>query len=310
MRDGELLLIDVAFVQVRPSPWRQAVDLANMMLVLAVRTDAERVYERALRFFTPDEIAEAFAATRGVASPTQLRTVMKQDGRDLVTQFRRWRPERRPISLQRWSPRRVVLAATLVVVGFLAMNQAYNMFVPAELQVTGTPTCGTSNLMVLMAQSVPEATSVPCVASVPAGWDVSSIHVKRERSTFTLDSDQAGTHAVVVTLVPADECSVDGASEVPSDEPDMRQFERPERVQPSLKSTRYYLFPGGCVTYQYDFDAGTTGLPHLRQRRRPGLPAPPGARRPRPRRDRPPPVRCRRPTVPRRGRCMKDRRWR
>ena len=46
--DGQVLLIDVAFVQVRPSPWRQAVDLANMMLVLAVRTDAERVYERAL----------------------------------------------------------------------------------------------------------------------------------------------------------------------------------------------------------------------------------------------------------------------
>ena len=49
VRDGELMLIDVAFVQVRPSPWRQAVDLANMMLVLALRTDAERVYERALR---------------------------------------------------------------------------------------------------------------------------------------------------------------------------------------------------------------------------------------------------------------------
>jgi hypothetical protein len=30
VRDGELLLIDVAFVQVRPSPWRQAVDLGNM----------------------------------------------------------------------------------------------------------------------------------------------------------------------------------------------------------------------------------------------------------------------------------------
>ena len=35
VRGGELLLIDVAFVQVRPSPWRQAVDLGNMMLVLA-----------------------------------------------------------------------------------------------------------------------------------------------------------------------------------------------------------------------------------------------------------------------------------
>jgi tRNA A-37 threonylcarbamoyl transferase component Bud32 len=31
VRRGELLLIDVAFVQVRPSPWRQAVDLGNMM---------------------------------------------------------------------------------------------------------------------------------------------------------------------------------------------------------------------------------------------------------------------------------------
>ena len=87
-----MLLIDVAFVQVRPSPWRQAVDLANMMLVLAVRTDAERVYQRALRFFTPDEIAEAFAAARGIASPTQLRTAMKHDGRDLLGRSSgRWR---------------------------------------------------------------------------------------------------------------------------------------------------------------------------------------------------------------------------
>ena len=84
VRDGHVFLIDAAFAQVRPSPWRQAVDLGNMMLVLAVRTDAERVYERALRLFTPDDIAEAFAATRGVASPTQLRAVMKRDGRDLL----------------------------------------------------------------------------------------------------------------------------------------------------------------------------------------------------------------------------------
>ena len=52
VRDGHLAVIDVAFAQVRPSPWRQAVDLANMMLVLAVRTDADRVYGRALAVFT------------------------------------------------------------------------------------------------------------------------------------------------------------------------------------------------------------------------------------------------------------------
>jgi tRNA A-37 threonylcarbamoyl transferase component Bud32 len=68
VRGGELLLIDAAFAQVRPSPWRQAVDLGNMMLVLAVRTDAERVYRRALDYFTPGELAEAFAATGGWAA--------------------------------------------------------------------------------------------------------------------------------------------------------------------------------------------------------------------------------------------------
>ncbi len=53
VHEGKVKLIDVAFVQVRPSPWRQAVDLANMMLVLAVGTDPARVYHRALRCSPP-----------------------------------------------------------------------------------------------------------------------------------------------------------------------------------------------------------------------------------------------------------------
>ena len=53
---GRLRLIDVFFVQVRPSPWRQAVDLGNMMLVLALRSSAELVYEKALAYFTPEEL--------------------------------------------------------------------------------------------------------------------------------------------------------------------------------------------------------------------------------------------------------------
>ena len=84
-----------------------------MMLVLAVRTDPERVYRRALRYFTPDELAEAFAATRGVASPTQLRAFMKRDPRDLLGEFRALAPPRKPIALQRWSVRRVGLAVAM-----------------------------------------------------------------------------------------------------------------------------------------------------------------------------------------------------
>jgi tRNA A-37 threonylcarbamoyl transferase component Bud32 len=121
VRDGKVLVIDVFFVQVRPSPWRQAVDLANMMLVLAVKTDAKRVYERALAYFTEDEIAEAFAAARGVASPTQLRTMLKQDGRDLLGELRALAPARAPVSIQRWSLRRVLRTAGVVLLALLAL---------------------------------------------------------------------------------------------------------------------------------------------------------------------------------------------
>ncbi len=107
VQDGRLRLIDVFFVQVRPSPWRQAVDLGNMMLVLALRSDAQTVYDHALRYFTPEELSEAFAATRGVASPSQLRQYLKADGRRLLETFRSMVPERRPIAIQRWSCRRV-----------------------------------------------------------------------------------------------------------------------------------------------------------------------------------------------------------
>ncbi len=127
VRDGQVGLIDVFFVQVRPSPWRQAVDLANMMLVLAVRTDAPRVYQQALRYFTDEEIAEAFAATRGVASPTQLRAALKNDGRDLVAEFRALAPHRRPVAIQRWSIRRIGLSLlVLAVVTFAVLVVVHN----------------------------------------------------------------------------------------------------------------------------------------------------------------------------------------
>src|SRR5437867_6824693 len=87
VRDGHLLVIDPAFTQVRPSPWRQAVDLANMMLVLALRTDAPRVLARARIYFDDEEIAEAFAATRGLTMPSQLRRMLRSQGRDLHQQF-------------------------------------------------------------------------------------------------------------------------------------------------------------------------------------------------------------------------------
>lgn len=112
--DGHLQVIDVSGLEVRPSPWRQAVDLANMMLVLALRSDAPRVYEVALRSFTPDDVAEAFAAAQGMAIPTELQRYLRDDPRDLIAEFRALAPARPPISIQRWSSRRIGLTVSVV----------------------------------------------------------------------------------------------------------------------------------------------------------------------------------------------------
>jgi tRNA A-37 threonylcarbamoyl transferase component Bud32/membrane-associated phospholipid phosphatase len=250
VKDGRLHLIDVAFVQVRPSPWREAVDLANMMLVLALRTDAERVYRKALAYFTPDEIAEAFAAARGIASPTQLRTVMKQDGRDLLAQFRVLAPERRPIPLQRWGARRVLLIAALIVAALLVLPNVYNMFTPADLPIADDPTCGTNDVMILAAQSVPSATAVPCIASFPAGWHASAVKISRGSTRFRLETTG---HEVEVTLRPPGECPLEGAAEIPSDEVGMRRFEQPTQLPPNVRGTRTYVADGGCVIYDFSF---------------------------------------------------------
>ena len=84
----------------------------SMLLVLALRSDPRQVYQRALAVFTVDEITEAFAATRGLTMPSQLRRLMRAQGRDLHAEFVALLPAPpRPIRIQRWSIRRVGLIA-------------------------------------------------------------------------------------------------------------------------------------------------------------------------------------------------------
>ena len=117
MSAGRVVLVDVAFATARPTPWRQAVDLANMMLILALRLPVERVYELACQQFAPDDIAEAMAATHGVTIPAELRGMLKEHTRetgvDLIAEFRALGPPREIIHLQRWSTRRIGLALSM-----------------------------------------------------------------------------------------------------------------------------------------------------------------------------------------------------
>ncbi|MEO2105768.1 MAG: phosphatase PAP2 family protein [Actinomycetota bacterium] len=109
-------LIDVAFAQLRPTPWRQAVDLGAMLLLLSLAADPDRVYRRALRLFEPEEIAEALAATDGFAIPSQLRGLLEDDGWAVRDRLRALAPEREAIRIHRWDRRRIAAAMLTLAV--------------------------------------------------------------------------------------------------------------------------------------------------------------------------------------------------
>jgi hypothetical protein len=251
VRDGRMELIDVAFVQARPSPWRQAVDLANMMLCLALRSSPEQVYQRALGQFSVQEVTEGFAAARGLALPSQLRRMLKAQGRDLHAEFVRLLPTPpQPVSIQRWSLRRVGLLALVVVLvvlfgSFIASGFANNEAGATPLNNTSLR-CTDLEPLWLQAQAVPSASMVPCVQYLPVGWSVAMVTVNDGRSVLTLDHDRAGPAALVVRLTAT--CDPSGAVEGPSATAGIRHYQRIESRTGQFTATWYDQFPGGCVT--------------------------------------------------------------
>jgi tRNA A-37 threonylcarbamoyl transferase component Bud32/membrane-associated phospholipid phosphatase len=248
--DGRMVLIDVAFVQAHPSPWRQAVDLANMMLCLALRSSPEGVYQRALHLFTVEEITEAFAATRGLTMPSQLRNLMREKGRDLHTEFLELLPERpRPISIQRWSIRRIGLAVLTLLLAIAVLGIGWGRLIhdsdveyaPIQAQ---TLRCESHEPLLLMAQSVPTASLVPCIEILPVGWTLGDVVVGNGRSRFTMISDRGG----VMVAELAASCDLGGAAEQTSEQPEARRYLRIERNAAGVVMTRIYTFSGGCVT--------------------------------------------------------------
>jgi hypothetical protein len=129
--------------------------------------------------------------------------------------------------------------------------------------ISQTPLCragddGAGNGVIVMAQSVPTATWVPCIgAALPLGWSFHSLDARNGRARFWLDSDRDGMQAVEVRLEPR--CNTAGAAEIPSDREGMRRLERVRRVDPTYAGERYYLFDGGCLTIAFALQGDSPG---------------------------------------------------
>ncbi len=107
----------------------------------------------------------------------------------------------------------------------------------------------------LFAQSVPTAAWLPCVRQVPVGWTFSGLGARDGETIITFNSDREGVHALTIFLRPS--CDISGATEVPSEQPEMRRYERVTRVSAGYGGERYYTFSGGCVTYRFDLHGST-----------------------------------------------------
>ena len=264
VRDGRMLLIDVAFVEARPSPWRQAVDLQNMKMCLALRSSPERVYQRALHQFTVEEITEALARftlpggirppwfALGLALPSELRRMLQARDRDAYPEFVKLLPSPPPqMPIQRWSARRVGLWAAILALLVLAALNTKVIFSNDEAVATSLGVkdvgCGDLEPLWLMAQSVPSASLVPCLQVIGVGWSVAEVAVNNDRSVITLDHDRGGMAALVVRLTASCDRDLAGAREVASEQRGARRY---YHTAPGF-STRFYVFPGGCVTQRF-----------------------------------------------------------
>jgi hypothetical protein len=135
----------------------------------------------------------------------------------------------------------------LVLVFEQGLGVSYNEPVATPTRV-GDLACADLEPQWLLAQSVPSASLVPCVRSLPVGWMVGNVTVNNGRSVIPLNHDRAGTGALVIRLTAT--CDTRGATEVSSDQPQVRRYQRINRLAPRFEASRLDLFPGGCVTAQ------------------------------------------------------------
>jgi hypothetical protein len=134
----------------------------------------------------------------------------------------------------------VVVLAAVTLVGCATVSGA-------------VPECRADQRLALVAQSVPTASYVPCLASMPAGWDSRDFRAESGETTFELASDRS-RDPVEVELQAS--CRIGEATPIAPRADGARTYLRLDSVAPQYAGTLYDVFPGGCVMYRFHFERG------------------------------------------------------
>lgn len=117
------------------------------------------------------------------------------------------------------------------------------------------PGCGDPLRLAIVAQSVPSASYLPCIRDLPPGWTTAGFDATQDGTSFRLDSDRSPGRPVTVRLTTA--CRISGASPSPARAPGVLSYTRLDSIRPRFAGRLYDVFPGGCVTYTFDFGPGS-----------------------------------------------------
>ena len=94
-----------------------------------------------------------------------------------------------------------------------------------------------------MAQSVPDATLIPCIGDLPPGWGFSGASSRSTESILAFSTDTFDLDVDVTLLV---SCDVSTATETDSPRPATRLFVG------SGGRTLSFVFVGGCIQFLYE----------------------------------------------------------
>lgn len=119
------------------------------------------------------------------------------------------------------------------------------------------PSCRDSQRTAVIAQSVPTASQIPCLRTLPEGWRASGFDPSDRGTRFSLSSDRAPGRPVHVRLAGA--CDPAGATPTTPRAAGVTSFIRLTSIDPRYSGTLYDVFQGGCVTYAFDLERG----PHI-----------------------------------------------
>jgi len=140
--------------------------------------------------------------------------------------------------------------------GLAALLVAMAAMVTGCTAVSDTaPGCGQQLRLAIVAQSLPSASYLPCTRPLPQGWSTSGFRAAPGGTSFLLNSDRSPGHPVRVQLSPA--CRPGDASPSPPRAPGAVTYTRLTSITPRFAGSLYDVFPGGCVSYSFDFTLGS-----------------------------------------------------